>query len=142
VVPEAARTKAAGTGDAAQRDSEAKAIHGPSHPTARAALRHFRDIREPDAWEKESEHGAELETSLLLHLASEVVHMDEVEDFVPDAKTLRKYTRGRVPAPPPESRGVVGSPKRGTGEKGAAVSERYVREIAAALQCSATHAND
>ena len=90
-----------------------------------------RDVLESDP---ESEHGGELETSLLLHLAPELVHMDEVEDFVPDAKALRRYTRGRVPAPPPESRGVVGRPKRGTPEKGAALFERYVQEIATALQ--------
>ena len=82
----------------------------------------------------ESEHGGELETSLVLHLAPELVHMNEVDDFVPGAKELRRYTRGRVPAPPPESRGVVGSPKLGTPEKGAAIFERYTQEIAAALE--------
>ena len=99
-----------------------------------------RDVLESDP---ENEHGGELETSLLLHLAPELVHMDEVEDFVPDAKALRKYTRGRVPAPPPESRGVVGRATRGTREKGEIVFERYVREIAATLGETSTHqAND
>ena len=95
-----------------------------------------RDILESDS---ESEHGGELETSLVLHLAPELVHMDEVEDFTPDAKALRRYTRGRVPAPPPESRGVVGRPTRGTPEKGAALFERYVQEIATALQGKPTN---
>jgi creatinine amidohydrolase len=82
----------------------------------------------------ESEHGGELETSLVLHLAPELVHMYEVDDFVPGAEELRRYTRGRVPAPPPESRGVVGRPKLGTPEKRAAIFERYTQEIAAALE--------
>ncbi len=91
------------------------------------------DVRDIVQSDPESEHGGELETSLLLHLAPNLVRMDQAEDFVPDAKALRKYTRGRVPAPPPESRGVVGRPTRATEAKGAALFERYVREISSAL---------
>lgn len=79
------------------------------------------DVRDIVQSDPESEHGGELETSLLLHRAPNLVRMDQAEDFVPDAKALRKYTRGRVPAPPPESRGVVGRPTRATEAKGAAL---------------------
>ena len=192
-------------GDAAHSDNETKAIHGPSHPTARAALRHLGDIREGDfiryrrtelagdrpgdpqrpsidsrgrrhgptrpsppfgsqrphrgphrpgrfAETRRStrsdlilrgfdgrrslrrDHDGELETSLVLHLAPEFVHMQEVEDSVPDVEAPPRYTRGRVPAPPPECGGIAARPKRGTSEKGAAIFERYTQEIAAALQ--------
>lgn len=71
-------------------------------------------------------HGGELETSLLLHLAPERVRTQEIEDFLPDARTLRKYTRGRVPTPPPGSRGAVGHASWASAEKGRAVFTRYV----------------
>jgi creatinine amidohydrolase len=81
----------------------------------------------------EHEHGGELETSLVLHLAPDRVRSDEMSDFVPEYRALRKYTRGRVPTPPQESRGLVGSPTRATPEKGHAVFARYVETLAAAL---------
>ena len=79
-----------------------------------------------------AEHGGELETSLMLYLAPERVHMDRAEDVVPDPRTYRKYARGRVPTPPPGSGGVLGTPSLATREKGRAVFYRYisvVREI-------------
>jgi creatinine amidohydrolase/Fe(II)-dependent formamide hydrolase-like protein len=82
----------------------------------------------------EFEHGGELETSLLLHLAPDLVRMEEAEDYLPTEKTLRRYTRGRVPTPPAKSRGVVGYPLLATAEKGRIVFDRYVDSIAAALE--------
>jgi creatinine amidohydrolase len=79
------------------------------------------------------EHGGELETSLVLHLAPDRVRASEMSDFVPEYRALRKYTRGRVPTPPQESRGLVGSPSRATAEKGRAVFRRYVETLADAL---------
>lgn len=74
----------------------------------------------------EYEHGGELETSLLLHLAPERVRGIEISDYVPSARALRRYIRGRVPKPPEPSRGSIGRPSLASAEKGKAVFERYV----------------
>jgi len=73
-----------------------------------------------------SEHGGELETSLLLHLAPEMVRREQIADFVPDSRTFRKYVRGRRPTPPPDGQGVVGRPSLATGEKGERLFRRYL----------------
>ncbi len=85
----------------------------------------------------EREHGGEMETSLLMHLAPERVRLEEARDFVPEARALRKYTRGRVPTPPPGSRGVLGHPSRATAEKGRAVFERLVETLTAVIGTNA-----
>jgi creatinine amidohydrolase len=81
----------------------------------------------------EGEHGGELETSLMLHLAPELVISDEMADFVPRTRALRRYTRGRVPTPPAEARGAVGRPSIASAEKGHAVFERYVETVSSLL---------
>ncbi len=86
----------------------------------------------------EKEHGGELETSLLLHLAPERVRLEKATDFIPEARALRKYTRGRVPTPPPESRGVLGHASRGSAEKGRAVFRRYLDTLAAVIGANAS----
>lgn len=78
---------------------------------------------------QEGEHGGEVETSLLLHLAPEHVRLDLLQDFVPNPETYRKYIRGRVPTPPPGSQGTVGRPSRATPTKGRRIFERYVQRI-------------
>ncbi len=90
------------------------------------------DVLESDP---EFEHAGELETSLMLHLAPDRVKMERAADFLPEGFALRKYTRRRVPKPPLESRGVLGSPRLATPEKGAAVFDRYVSVL-----CTAVHA--
>lgn len=77
------------------------------------------------------EHAGELETSLLLHLAPHLVRTSDSADFMPNPKALRRYIRGRVPTPPPESRGVVGRPTAGSAEKGEAVFTRWVDALVA-----------
>ncbi len=81
----------------------------------------------------EGEHGGELETSLMLHLAPELVNSDEVSDFVPEPRALRRYTRGRMPTPPPKARGAVGRPSIASAEKGQAVFQRYVDTVCSLL---------
>ncbi|MGW8265149.1 MAG: creatininase family protein [Longimicrobiales bacterium] len=76
-----------------------------------------------------SEHGGELETSLMLHLAPDLVHSRQIADVLPDPKTVKKYARGRVATPPPGSRGTLGAPSRATPEKGAAVFSRYIQAL-------------
>jgi creatinine amidohydrolase len=77
----------------------------------------------------EAEHAGELETSLMLHLAPELVQIDRIRDFNPPPGASRRYTRGRVPAPPPGSDGVLGRPSLASAEKGAAVFQRYVDAV-------------
>ncbi|MEJ2205642.1 MAG: creatininase family protein [Gemmatimonadota bacterium] len=83
------------------------------------------------------EHGGELETSLVMHLAPDLVRHDEIADHAPKADALRRYTRGRVPTPPTDTRGAIGYPSRATAEKGAAVFHRWVTTLEAALALEA-----
>ena len=80
------------------------------------------------------EHAAELETSLMLHLAPGLVRPDRIVDFLPEGQALRRYTRRRAPTPPFERAGVLGAASRGTAEKGRAVFERYVDALSAAIE--------
>jgi len=87
---------------------------------------HVADVLESNP---EFEHRGELETSLLLHLAPKLVHMEETEESLPEERWLRRYTRGRVPTPPAKSRGVGRYPRRGTKEKGRVVFDRHLDSI-------------
>jgi creatinine amidohydrolase len=84
----------------------------------------------------EGEHGGEMETSLLLHLAPNRVRTDLIADFTPDPRTFRRYVRGRVPTPPPGSRGTVGRPSLATREKGKAVYQRYLSTLLSSLDAN------
>jgi len=88
------------------------------------------DLLEEDPWRA---HAGELETSLLLHLAPERVRLQDALDFVPDDRALRRYTRGRAPTPPPESRGTLGRPSLASPDKGRTVFRRYVDTLTAVL---------
>lgn len=79
------------------------------------------------------EHGGELETSLMLHLAPERVREDQVADFVPEGGDIRRYIRGRMPTPPAGSQGAVGRPSEATAEKGRLIYERYRIAVRTAL---------
>jgi creatinine amidohydrolase len=80
-----------------------------------------------------SEHGGELETSLMLHLAPERVHSAQAVDVDADPRTYRRYAEGRVATPPPGSRGTLGFPSRASAEKGSAVFMRYVQSVSGVL---------
>jgi creatinine amidohydrolase len=81
----------------------------------------------------ETEHGGELETSLMLHLAPERVRTDQIADFVPEGEDPRRYIRARMPTPPPGSQGAVGRPSRATAEKGRLIYDRYRVALRTAL---------
>ena len=81
----------------------------------------------------ETEHGGELETSLMLHLAPERVRTDQIADFAPEGSDIRKYMRGRMPTPPAGSQGAVGRPTRASAEKGRRVYDRYRIAVRTAL---------
>jgi creatinine amidohydrolase len=74
------------------------------------------------------EHGGELETSLMLHIAPERVRRDQIVDFTPTGK-VRKYLKQRMPIPPAGSQGAMGRPSLATADKGRAVFERWVNAL-------------
>ncbi len=73
------------------------------------------------------ERGGELETSLMLHLAADLVRTDRIVDFHPPQESLRRYLQGKVATPLPEFRGSVGYASRASAEKGKRVYERYLQ---------------
>lgn len=81
----------------------------------------------------EAEHAGEVETSLMLHLAPDRVRLDQIADYVPDPSALRRYVRGRVPTPPPDSEGTVGRPSLASAEEGRRIYERYLEGVRRAV---------
>ncbi len=79
-------------------------------------------------------HAGELETSLMLHVAPDLVVREAIEDAPADADTLRRYDQGRVTTPPVRTRGIVGHPSRATAEKGEAVMRRWLETLVSALR--------
>jgi len=63
-------------------------------------------------------HGSELDTSLLLYLAPELVRMDRAQDFLLPEKQLPRYRRTRLDALPKRSPGSLGRPSLATRDKG------------------------
>lgn len=80
------------------------------------------------------EHAGERETSLLLHLAPELVSLDAIVDVDLPASVIASYRRGHPPTPPTSTRGVYGYPSRGTAEKGGRIFHRYVLALTSYLQ--------
>jgi creatinine amidohydrolase len=79
------------------------------------------------------EHAGELATSLMLHLAPELVRTDRIRDVLPPPKRLRKLVAGEEPVPLPGSIGVVGRPSIASAEKGRAIYEYLVDHIGRGL---------
>jgi creatinine amidohydrolase len=69
--------------------------------------------------------GGELDTSLMLYLAPELVHMELALDFAPAARVLQRYRPGHTRRLPTGSPGSVGYPTLASAEKG----ERLYRFI-------------
>jgi creatinine amidohydrolase len=78
-----------------------------------------------DLLEGQSEpmHGDEVDTSLLLHLAPQLVDMAAAQDYMMSRDELRRYRRGwlRVPKTSP---GSIGRPTLASAEKGEAIYRR------------------
>lgn len=73
-------------------------------------------------------HGDEVDTSLLLYVAPELVERSLAQDYMLPAEALRRYRRGwlRVPV---ESPGSVGRPTLASEEKGKRLYERIRERI-------------
>jgi creatinine amidohydrolase len=86
---------------------------------------YFGDLLEGQA---EPMHGDEVDTSLLLYIAPELVKMDEAQDYMMSREELRRYRRGsfRIPG---ASAGSIGRPSLATAAKGQAMYERIYSRI-------------
>ena len=82
----------------------------------------------------ELEHGGELETSLMLHLAPERVRADRMTDYAPTAREVRRYAWKHMPTAPTASQGVIGFPTQATAEKGRALFKRWVTGVTDLLE--------
>jgi creatinine amidohydrolase len=78
-----------------------------------------------DLLEGQSEpmHGDEVDTSLMLHIAPQLVQMESAQDYMMSRDEVRRYRRGwlRVPRGSP---GSIGRPRLASAEKGEAIYER------------------
>lgn len=86
------------------------------------------DISDLLEGQSEPMHGDEVDTSLLLYIAPELVNMELAQDYMMSRDELRRYRRGwlRVPR---ASAGSIGRPTLATAEKGRALYERIYTRI-------------
>ncbi len=74
-------------------------------------------------------HGSELDTSLLLYLAPQLVRMERAQDFVLPARQTARY-RGAMRSLPERSPGSLGRPTLATREKGERLYKMIYERIA------------
>lgn len=86
-------------------------------------------LEDPDA----PVHGGELDTSLLLHLAPELVHMELARDFAVSPRLQTRYARRGAGSLPALSPGSLGRPSLASREKGerlyAMIRERILTRV-------------
>src|SRR5215218_4234971 len=75
-------------------------------------------------------HGDELDTSLMLYLAPQLVQMDLAEDYMMSREELRRYRRGWLKVPKGSS-GTIGRPSLASPAKGAAIYARIREKVRA-----------
>ncbi|HXY68107.1 MAG TPA: creatininase family protein [Gemmatimonadales bacterium] len=68
-------------------------------------------------------HGGEIDTSLMLYLAPQLVRMDLARDTILPETERRRYRRGTMIYLPAASQGSVGAPTRASAERGRAIYE-------------------
>ncbi|HEU4565125.1 MAG TPA: creatininase family protein [Gemmatimonadaceae bacterium] len=73
--------------------------------------------------QREHMHGGEVDTSLMLYLAPELVQMELAQDYMMSREALRRYRRGSLRVPK-GSAGSIGRPTLATAEKGQAIYRR------------------
>jgi creatinine amidohydrolase len=85
----------------------------------------FSDLLEA---QNEPMHGDEVDTSLLLHLAPDLVAVDLAQDYMMSREELRRYRRGwlRVPKGSP---GSIGRPSLASAAKGERIYQRIRERI-------------
>jgi creatinine amidohydrolase len=87
-------------------------------------------IRLDDLLEAQTEamHGDEVDTSLLLYLAPELVRPDLAQDYMLARDELRRYRRGWLKVPM-ASAGSIGRPSLASAQKGRAIYERIIASL-------------
>ncbi|MGK2961834.1 MAG: creatininase family protein [Gemmatimonadaceae bacterium] len=78
--------------------------------------------------QKEAMHGDEVDTSIMLYLAPEMVHPELARDYMMSREELRRYRRGSLKVPT-SSAGSIGMPSLATAEKGRILYERIRSRI-------------
>jgi creatinine amidohydrolase len=73
-------------------------------------------------------HGDEVDTSLMLFLAPQLVRPELAQDYMMSREELRRYRRGWLRVPK-ESAGSIGRPTLASGAKGAVIYERIRSRI-------------
>lgn len=73
-------------------------------------------------------HGDEVDTSLMLYLAPELVRIELAQDYMMSREELRRYRRGWLRVPQ-ASAGSIGRPSLASAAKGEALYERIRRRI-------------
>lgn len=73
--------------------------------------------------QQEPMHGDEVDTSIMLHLAPQLVEMSLARDYMMSREELRRYRRGWLRVPE-QSPGSIGRPTLATAEKGATIYGR------------------
>lgn len=73
------------------------------------------------------EHAGEMETSLMLHYAPDLVRRDAIRDARVSREQLTELTVGEEPVPPPGSAGTVGTPSLASSEKGRRIHAHLVQ---------------
>jgi creatinine amidohydrolase len=78
--------------------------------------------------QREPMHGDEVDTSLILYLAPELVRMDLAQDYMMSREELRRYRRGwlRIPENSP---GSIGRPRLASADKGRVLYERIRAQV-------------
>ena len=73
-------------------------------------------------------HGDEVDTSIMLYLAPELVSLDLAQDYMMSREQLRRYRRGWLTVPM-GSAGSIGRPSLATAEKGKRLYERIFAKV-------------
>jgi creatinine amidohydrolase len=83
-----------------------------------------------DLLERQTEpmHGDEVDTSLLLFIAPELVDMRLAEDYMMSREALRRYRRGSMKIPK-DSSGSIGRPTLASAERGKRLYERIYSRV-------------
>ena len=76
----------------------------------------------------EAMHGDEVDTSLMLFLAPQLVHQEVAQDYMMSREMLRRYRRGSLKVPS-GSAGSIGMPSLASAEKGKLLYERIRSKI-------------
>lgn len=86
------------------------------------------DLRDLLEGQTEPMHGDEVDTSLILFLAPELVRMDLAQDYMMSRDELRRYRRGwlRIPKGSP---GSIGRPRLANAEKGRLLYDRIYGRV-------------